>query len=286
MLSIIFIVLGALSLSGSASLGLLIFGSVSLSLVIFGLIVFVLIRTKVFPPSVQGSLLGIFSESKLPPLNAQGNAALEYATRRFNEEKDRINPALWGGFRPPVNTDISYLLVLKSNKYQEVLNLLHMNEERNFKFPDRKYASDEILTSTITEYLQLSFAISIYSLRDLENYRKKYPSVTSNLEALSRQVSAYYRTFYAMSAGYSMIRHLERYCDPAPLQEEIDYRIARFYEAGTVESEWRALFNCFCEQAHWYLGDEQRVRKVEERLFRHSRADLDPSFEYADTTPD
>ncbi len=66
--------------------------------------------------------------------------------------------------------------------------------------------------------------------------------VTSNLEALARQNSAYYRTFYHMSSSYTLVRHLHRYSQNNVPSEEAAHRQARFYEEGIPKSRWRSLY--------------------------------------------
>ncbi|MEF9520048.1 hypothetical protein SBV45_03935 [Chlamydia crocodili] len=277
-LSIIFIILGALALAGSASLGLLIFGSVCLSFLVVGVVIGKLIKkTQTIIPLPR-------SEVTQPALNAGAEGALAYANQQLDQERETIEPVEWTGLRPPLNTDISYLLTLRSRKHQEVLDLLHIDDSERLTFPSYQDATDPTLTNTVTEFLQLSFAISIYSLRDLATYRERY-NVESNLEALARQNSAYYKTFYMMSTAYSLVRHLQMYCGGDISQEDIEARKSRFYQEGTVESEWRSIYNSFCQQARWYLGNEAEADQRECRLIKHSRADLNPRFGYAGTTP-
>ncbi|WP_375793452.1 hypothetical protein O1W69_04980 [Chlamydia sp. 12-01] len=278
--SISCITIGALGLLGSSSFIVLILGVVLLGLMLLGILIFRPVKSVAQPPSSLKE-----KPKSHPILNVQGNAALQYVTRRLDSEKNTIQPISWRECYSPNNKDISYLYTLRQEKYVEILNLLHINESlddpKKLRFPNKEAASDETLTSAITEYLQLSFAISVYSLQDLKVFRINYSFPHSNLELLVNRKYPYSQSFYVMSDAYKLIRHLERFCEEAPTQEESQYRIARFYEAGTVESEWRALFNCFCEQARWYLGDEQLVREREERLLSHSRVDLDPNFKYA-----
>ncbi|MEF9497089.1 hypothetical protein [Chlamydia sp. 04-14] len=281
-LSIIFIVLGALNLAGGASLALLICGSVYLSFFVFGVLLAKLVKKQ--------QLTTIFTSTleipRQPVLNSKAEAALAYASNRLDAERDGIELSPWVGLRPPMNEDISYLMNLRSDKYQEVLAFLQTDASDSSKiiFPTPEAASNPEFTSAVTELLQLSFAIGIYSLRDLESYRERY-DVESNLEALARQNSAYYRTFYMMSTAYSLQRSLHMYCSHRVSQEDIEARRSRFYQEGTVESEWRSLYNSFCEQARWYLGNEEEADQRECRLIKHSKADLDPSFGYQGTTP-
>ncbi|SYX09039.1 hypothetical protein C834K_0585 [Chlamydia poikilotherma] len=277
-LSIIFIMLGALALAGSASLGLLIFGSVCISFLVLGFILGKLIKKT--PTSIP------FSRSEIiqPPLNAQGEAALAYAKSQLDTERGRIEIGDWSDLRPPINNDISYLIELRSEKYQAVLNLLGVDASGELTFPSLEAVSDPIFTRTVTELLQLSFAISLYSLRDLDSYKQRY-DVSSNLEALARQNSAYYKTFYMMSRAYSLIRHLDMHCAGDISPDLIEARVSRFYQEGTVENDWRFIYNCFCEQARWYLGNEEEAYERECRLIKHSRADLNRRFGHAGTTP-
>ncbi|QVE49616.1 hypothetical protein H9Q19_05290 [Chlamydia crocodili] len=271
-------VIGASAIAGSASLGLLIFGSVCLSLLILGVVLGKLIKKKSILPLPR-------SETIQPALSAQGEAALDYARNQLDRERDTIEPIEWVGMRAPMNNDISYLVNLRTKKHEEILNVLRVDNSDHLQFIDNESWGNQRFTSAVTEFLQLSFAIGIYSLRDLETYRERY-NVDSNLEALARQNSAYYKTFYMMSTAYSLVRHLYLYCNRENIsQEDITARVSRFYEEGTVESEWRSIYNSFCEQARWYLGDEQVADQRECRLIKHSKADLDPDFRHQGTTP-
>nr|WP_244989858.1 hypothetical protein [Chlamydia abortus] len=67
----------------------------------------------------------------------------------------------------------SRLLTLKGRKNNEVLELLHVDQNGRLAFPDDKAASDPVLVNAITELMELSFAVSMSFLRDLEAYREK-----------------------------------------------------------------------------------------------------------------
>ncbi|AGE75140.1 putative membrane protein [Chlamydia psittaci 03DC35] len=276
---IILMVVGGLGLAGSAGLGLLIFGGIVLA--VMGLVAATaFIRSKQFIP---GSGIGL---QPCPELTAEGRAALDNVMQKLNQERDTLQPPNWGGLREPVNPDISHLLSLKSRKNNEVLELLHTDQNGRVAFPDDAASRDPVLINAVTELMELSFAVSMYSLRDLEAYRERFPEVTSNLEALSRQESAYYKTFYQMSISYSLLRHLHMYSQNDVSDADIASRRDRFYQEGTPEFQWRSLYNCFCQQARWYIGNEQEAVQREGRLIRHSTPDTSRrSFGHPGTTP-
>ncbi|WP_366223873.1 hypothetical protein [Chlamydia buteonis] len=280
---IILMVVGGLGLAGSTSLGLLIFGGISLA--VAGLVAAAsFIRSRQSIPISGESGRGL---QPCPELTAEGSAALDRAMRKLNEARDTLQqPLNWGNLREPINPDISPLLSLQCRKNHEVLQLLHVDENGLVTFPDNEAASNPAFTNAVTELMELSFAVSIFSLRDLEAYRRRFPEVTSNLEALARQNSYQYKTFYHMSRSYSLLRHLHMYSQNDVPNAEIRSRQARFYQEGTPESQWRSLYNCFCEQARWYIGDEQQAIEREIRLIKHSTADTScDSFRYPGTTP-
>ncbi|AFS22799.1 putative membrane protein [Chlamydia psittaci VS225] len=279
---IILMVVGGLGLAGSAGLGLLIFGGIVLA--VMGLVAATaFIRSKQFIPVSGESGMGL---QPCPELTAEGRAALDNAMQKLNQERDTLQPPNWGGLREPVNPDISHLLSLKSRKNNEVLELLHTDENGRVAFPDDAASRDPVLINAVTELMELSFAVSMYSLRDLEAYRERFPEVTSNLEALSRQESAYYKTFYQMSLSYSLLRHLHMYSQNDVSDADIASRRDRFYQEGTPEFQWRSLYNCFCQQARWYIGNEQEAVQREGRLIRHSTPDTSRgSFGHPGTTP-
>nr|WP_259431252.1 hypothetical protein [Chlamydia abortus] len=51
-------------------------------------------------------------------------------------------------------------------KNNEVLELLHVDQNGRLAFPDDEAASDPVLVNAITELMELSFAVSMSSLRD------------------------------------------------------------------------------------------------------------------------
>ncbi|ASD30696.1 hypothetical protein [Chlamydia abortus] len=287
---IILMVVGGLGLAGSASSGLLIFGGISLA--VLGLVVATsCIRSRQsVPVSEEVGFIPREEEERepqpCPELTAEGRVALNNAMEKFDEERDTLPLSDWGGLRDPVNPDISRLLTLKDRKNNEVLELLHVDRNGRLAFPDDEASRDPVLVNAVTELMELSFAVSMYSLRDLEAYREKFPEVTSNLEALSRQESAYYKTFYQMSLSYSLLRHLHMYSQNDVSAADIASRRDRFYQEGTPEFRWRSLYNCFCQQARWYIGNEQAAVQRENRLIRHSTPDTScDDFRYPGTIP-
>lgn len=283
-------VVGGLGLAGSASSGLLIFGGISLAVLGLVLAISCIRSRQSVPMSEEVGFIpreeGERGARPCPALTAQGRVALNNVMEKLNEERDALPLYDWGGLRHPINSDISRLLILKGRKNNEVLELLHVDQNGQVVFPDDEAASDPVLINAVTELMELSFAVSINTLRDLEAYRATNPEVTSNLEALARQNSAYYRTFYHMSSSYALVRYLHRYSPNNVPSEEAVRRQTRFYEEGTPESQWRSLYNCFCEQARWYIGDEQAAAQRENRLIKHTTADTSyDDFRYPGTIP-
>ncbi|BAE81222.1 hypothetical protein [Chlamydia felis Fe/C-56] len=281
-LSIIFIVLGALLLAGGASFGLLVFGGVTFGLLSCGWVGSLIVqcrRQKLSTNLVSNALR--FVKGGIPSLNAQGEAALAYATQLLEDNRGNLEPLPWNYLRPPINEELSCLFDLMYNKRSEVMNILK-DEEGRIVFSNRENEQFFVL---MTEYLQLAFAVSIYTLRDLDAYMKKYADTASYAQALSRQNSYNYKTFYAMSIAYSLARWLDRRCDSGAPEDMVERSISRFYQEGTQEFAWRALFNNFCERARWYLGDEQEAENLDERMIKHSRADNGREFKFAGTVP-
>ncbi|BAE81223.1 hypothetical protein [Chlamydia felis Fe/C-56] len=297
----IFILLGALGLVGSASCGLLIFGSISFGLVIICLIRAALCRrqkssSEVLEMSLEGFemssvnlaevalpevALRSAAEGACPPLNTQGMAAMEFAEQLLRDERGDLEPITWLRCIPPINEDISYLFVLVEKKRQELLGAL-INDEGRIVLPEEE---DELFTLLMTEYLQASFAISIYTLRDLDAFREREGQALSNLDRLVNRRFYHYKTFYGASVAYSFARFLHIFCDRSLPSDVVNRWSARFYREGTPEFEWRALYNNFCEQACWYIGNEQAAEAREDRLIKHSRVDTGRGFQYSGTIP-
>ncbi|QEM73902.1 hypothetical protein DZK34_02880 [Chlamydia abortus] len=305
---IILMVVGGLGLAGSASSGLLIFGGISLA--VLGLILAIscsrsrqsvpmseevptseeLPTSEEVPASEEVGFIpweaGERGARPRPALTAEGRVALNNVMEKLNQERDALPLYDWEGLRHPINSDISRLLILKARKNNEVLELLHVDQNGRVVFPDDEAASNPVLVNAVTELMELSFAVSIATLRDLEAYRERNLEVTSNLESLARQNSAYYLTFYHMSSSYILMRHLQIYSQNSVPSEEVARRQARFYQEGTPEFRWRSLYNCFCEQARWYIGDEQAAAQRENRLIKHTTADTSrEDFGYPGTIP-
>ncbi|AAP05300.1 hypothetical protein [Chlamydia caviae] len=286
---IIFVILGALGLASCASLPLLILGGLGLSFIVLGAIAFsaFLIAVKVClktPREPEDASVGasVGARVDIDPIGAE---ALKFAAETLDAERSRIEPITCGYLRPPIDDDIRYLCALRGERHNQFLNLLRIDDSRELSFPDDQLWTDPEFTRVSTEFLQLSYAISVRSLLDLENYRAAHQDATSNLEALARQNSIYYKTFYMMSTAYSLLRHTYMYCRDSASQEHIEARRARFYQPGSIENQWRLLYNDFCRQARSYLGDPEEADIRECRLIKHSTCDLDPSFHQQGTTP-
>ncbi|WP_348662601.1 hypothetical protein [Chlamydia vaughanii] len=283
--SIACVAVGVLGLSGSAiSLGLTIGGLVSLAL--------------------MGTLLGgVFIKhavltSSCPPLTPEAVEALSYAKEQarikeeifdLGEEETPATGLLWGrlpepigGIRPsPLNPAISQIYALQIEKGSKLMNLLDMTDKGKHDSPSTPDTMEKF-NKLATEYLQLSFAVSYLGLLDLPLYLAKNPSVGSHLEILTRRELSYYITFYKMSAAYSFLRRLHlRSSDYSKhlTEEMVKNRERMFYQEG-LEGGWRNLYNCFCEQAQWYIGSKKKAKALEPSLINHSTPDLGPIYKF------
>ncbi|WP_348662595.1 hypothetical protein [Chlamydia vaughanii] len=280
--SIILLVVGATGAAGVASLPLIIIGSVFLGCCILSSIMEICRKRKRQEELRQEELRELpLIRPELPPVAEQ---ALAYARNRLAGEEVQVPEDFWGGLRSPENPEISRISALLGNKIQETHQYI-VDQESNYYVYPRNPESWTLVCPIMTEYMQLAFAESYLTLLDIPALRSSYPQdYTSNLLTLYRQNSYAYNAFYRISSAYHRMRFLYQ----SGLEDDDEAQqaaVARFYQEGTPEYQWRMLFNSFCEQARCWIGDLAVAEETEIRLVKHSRADLAIDHRHPGTIP-
>ncbi|WP_348662590.1 hypothetical protein [Chlamydia vaughanii] len=271
----VLIILGSLNLAGVASFWLLIGGCVLLGFVILGAVLSVISTILSRSEVVSPDRIGL---TERPALNAEAESAIVYAQQSLQLRKASISPAVWEGITPPLQSDLSYFIILRREKVKELRKALNIQEDGGVSY-DFTAAAWKNINAIAEQYLQLSFSISYYTLKELLVFLKTQEDVISIPEVLSDPRYCYYLSFYALPTAYYTIRFLHAHGTISKAAQ--DRRAVKFYQPTTKEYSFRKLYNCFCEQARWYLGNQELI-KGDRSLITHTKADLGLDF----TEPD
>ncbi|WP_348662594.1 hypothetical protein [Chlamydia vaughanii] len=265
-ISIATTLIGALGLAGAGSLPLLIIGSLLIGLSLVA-VLSIGISSLLAKKKLESSQEVV---NNPPVLTSSGQAALLYAEQQISSQAGVASPEWPSKVLPPINKDITLLLSLAEGKFAELQNYKAQRDQGvSGSSSDAQEGKD--FNTLATEYLQLCFAVSYFSLLDLSEYVNQNPDIRSVEHALALDSSCYYRTFYQMSMGY----HALRFDDTASPQQS-----SRFYEEGTPEFQWRELYNSFCEQAALYVGRRDFLERLDSRILKHSTKDLNNWYQH------
>lgn len=219
-----------------------------------------------------------------------GQEAIEFARQKLNEHPD-IQPTKFrtlqgvcaGGTNQPVNQEIALLATLYWNVYFAAFEqkIKEHKEENPWSQPDVIQAADDLI--------KIGYAISCLTLEDLPEFTQALETKGKKrtyAEALTIQDSYQYRTYYSCTSAYHWIRGgivwigddhqaTEGYLDY--LQETPKIHADPFYQEGTIQSKWRALYNDHCDRIRSYVK-ESDLQRADNRHFTWTKKDEDTFF--------
>ncbi len=194
------------------------------------------------------------------PYSDLGNEALKFARQELQSDSS-IKPAIFqSGYydkkqtKQPTNSEIALLTTLS-------------------KKAGKGYFANEQELEKSSRYINLAFATSNLTLDDLEPFTQKIGKGFLNLlfreekrtytQALTKQDSYLYRTFFYLPLAYLNVRH------PKGKSEEY---INAFYKEGTSQYNWRMLYNEYCDRVRSYVAEEE-LEKADKRFVKWTRKD-------------
>ena len=238
--------------------------------------------------NIQGSGIASVSENNyIKPYSSLGRETLEFARQQLKNAKGLseikfTHPKAY----QPINKNISLLASLASKLWDKFENALKRHKENSWSHPEVIQAADE--------YMKIEYAISSLTLDDLEPFTQKLASkgVSMNyVKALTSYDSYQLFTFFYCSRAYHMIRGAVTWGKtPWSKKEEVNYvkeipteHVKSFYELGTIQNKWNALYNEFCDRVKLYV-DENELKKADSRHFNWIKKDTGDNKFYH--TPD
>lgn len=202
------------------------------------------------------------------PYSALGQDALDYARKKL-EEHPEIAPtefrAGWYGpseTNQPVNPEIALLTTLYWDiAFKEVEDLMKQNEKK-------PWSNQEVINAA-DACMKITYAISNLTLDDLESFTEKLSSKGDDrtfAEALTRQDSFLYRTFFHCTNAYHWFRsEIEWTTCPYDADQKglfkpksiSEAHSSAFYQKGTVQNSWNKLYNDYCDRVRLYVNKDE-----------------------------
>ncbi|WP_348662585.1 hypothetical protein [Chlamydia vaughanii] len=277
--SIILITLGFLNLAGAGSFWLFTLGCAILGLVLAGVTFAIVDKflekpTPKLPKVIVREVIPPPTEEVTPLKISVLEASMDYVKNLLEKEKINTSPREWKALRAPMNEDISYLATLRHDKFKEIQTCLRVDSNNRFNYPD--VPTLEIFNTLATEYLQTSVVLGMLVLEELPQYLKEHPECKSYVDVLLD--SSYCEIIYHAGCSYCLMRFLHLDCKDKLDESVKKNRQGRFYEQGTVEGEWRELYNTFCKALHALISREEQNRMKNEDILVVPTPDEGPQF--------
>lgn len=230
--------------------------------------------------------------SKTPqfPYSPTGQAAIDFAREKLKKHAPKI-PELSGDYfapwyksswkRQPVNEEITLLAVLYDDIYKGAFfNALQQHGEDAWSHAEVIKAADDCM--------KISYAIGVLTLEDLKPFDEKWVNSGFFVKrkpaglagSLVRQDSYQYRTFFTCTNIYHWARgglyhkeqeefiFIDKESDPEASKEHAD----RFYQSGTIQNSWNALYNDYCDRIRLYV-DETTLFDKDSRHVKWTKKD-------------
>jgi hypothetical protein len=208
--------------------------------------------------------------------------AVDFARQQLSEHpeiKPEVFCAGWLGSaktNQPVNQEIALLTAL----YWEVYFVAFEQEIKKYK--DDPWSRPEVIQAA-DNLMKTAYAISRLTLEDLPEFTQaleKKGEKRSFAEALTKQDSYQYRTYYYCTNVYHWIRSgivcRKREGEDEeglfPPKETPKKHVADFYQEGTIQFGWRALYNDYCDRVRQYVK-EKDLQKADNRHFTWTQKD-------------
>ncbi len=283
---LIFVTLGSLNVFGSiGTTGWISSIAVGGGSSLMGIVSLVILLIKNRPPRTQGihGLLSTPPETnealRLPDdentpkkeLSQVEREALEFARKTLEEHPEVKHTDFdWGRFareslfdrddKTPVNTDISKLTYIYDTIWAPKFKQIATSNSTD------PWSRDEAV-AIADAVLKLSCAIVYLTYDDMPALVQKLPKRHSEYFSLGCQYSYQYRWIVLHTRVYQMVRHAS----------EDQQHTKRFYEEGTIQSQWRKLFNDHCVyEKNYSLGDVRYFSWFEQDTSENPLKELSP----------
>lgn len=208
----------------------------------------------------------------IQPYSVLGTEALQFARNLLKERPDIIPIELEarGGveMHKPLNKDIPLLWNLYFDLDNKLDRLLEKKQKDGVENP---WADEEVIQAADT-LMKVSFAVSNLTLDDLIPYTERLSKTGDKRtieEALTRQDSYHYKTFFPCATAYHTLRGCYTWHEEIkmPWTENYDApkdHVKPYYLEGTIQHSWNQLYNEYSKRARVY-ADEATLRKADQR---------------------
>lgn len=215
------------------------------------------------------------------PYSEIGTQAIEFARQKLSEHpeiKPQVFSAGWGGpskTNQPINQEIALMTTLYWDVYFAAFEQEVKKHADPWSQPKVIQAADDLI--------KIGYAISCLTLEDLPGFTQALESKGTKrtyAEALTIQDSYQYRTYYYCTNAYHWIRggiawSKSKWSDKEGLfqpRETPKTHADNFYQQGTIQSGWRALYNDYCDRVRLYVK-EADLQEADNRHFTWTKKD-------------
>ncbi len=196
--------------------------------------------------------------------NTVGRQAIAFALEKLEQNREAFHPhANESALHPPVNPKITHLRnLLDDTVFPPFLKALA-------QFQDRESGENKrALLVASDELIQVSYAVSCLTLKDLPDFRKRHKEQTGEdltyAQILTRPDFAAYWNFFICTSWYHFIRR--GYCDTpdpqpekdSPSEEGFQIFSGFFYrENASFPHTWNRLYNDYCQSRSELASDDE-----------------------------
>ncbi|WP_348664099.1 hypothetical protein [Chlamydia vaughanii] len=189
------------------------------------------------------------------------------------------------GVNYPLDTRIGPEFSYNLMQCTKIMNFLGEDDNRRPHYPSTEEAKKKLLnlfeksTNTAARFVHMSFDDAcIYA-----SSHKLFDPSALRIKILSHENLHFKLTFFVLPWWYYFIRFLHLNCAETLDDDQKQKIEEQFYTPGTAENRFRELYNDFCKRARLFLeGESQAEGRLEEQLFLCSKEDLNPDFQQPD----
>lgn len=205
------------------------------------------------------------------PYSDRGQRAIACARQKLEQRQD-LQPMIFKfrgllSFSQPFDKEIARLAALHQEVYEAFVQKIKDNEDP-WNDPSTLEMADDLM--------KLSYAISSLSLDELPRLAQKKKG-SGNAVILTSAETYQYRTFFYLPTAYHSARRKVDRSENNPevivFSTKIEEKyLEPFYQEGTLQWEWRMLYNDYCERVRMCL-DEDELKKKDSRYVKWTQAD-------------
>lgn len=222
----------------------------------------------------------------IKPYSLLGQEAIDFARKKIKEHpgiKPNLFSAGWNGSsttHQPRNQEIALLTTLRWEIYQIKFKQALKNHPIDpWRCPEVIQAADDLM--------KIGYAISCLALDDLKTFTKylenkeiyrTYPEALREQDSYFCQVFFYTPIIYrAARFGIAFKPAFEDGALAYPEEDVSRAHVNPFYQKGTIQNKWRALYNDYCERITYYVNKED-LNEADPRYVNWSQKDDNISF--------